>query len=148
MSKNNLLTEDVILEAMSDANIAQPGELDTEEAMKIVLNYFGAEIKTDWGGYCDMYYYEETTTDGYSIWVATENDGKVSVSEDVYYYDSDWLESLPEHITSGNTVQLDDWLWDDYAFTDAIEQSYEQYWNEKKEEIENELIEKGYEFED
>ena len=148
MSKNNLLTEDLILEAMSDANIAQPGELDTEDAMQIVLDYFGATIKKDWGGYCDMYYYEETSADGYSIWVATENDGKVSVSEDVYYYDSDWLESLPEQITSGNTVQLDDCHWGDYAFADAIEQCYEDYWNEKKEEIENELIEKGFEYED
>ena len=148
MSKKNLLTEDLILEAMSDANIVEPGQLDTEDAMKIVLDYFGAEIKTDWNGFCSMYYYEETTTDGYSIWIATESDGKVSVTEDVYYYDNDWLESLPEQITSGNTVHLDDCHWGDYAFTDAIEQCYEDYWNEKKEEIENELIEKGFEYED
>ena len=37
MSEKNLLTEDLILEALSDKGIAEPGSLDTEDAMKIVL---------------------------------------------------------------------------------------------------------------
>ena len=37
MSEKNLLTEDLIFEALSDKGIAGPGSLDIEDAMKIVL---------------------------------------------------------------------------------------------------------------
>ena len=41
--------------------------------------------------------------------------------------------------------QLDD---EDYAFQEVIEEVYDNYYNDKKKEIENDLIEEGYEYED
>ena len=34
-----------------------------------------------------------------------------------------------------------------YEFQDVIDEVYESYFNDKKQDIENELIEKGYEYE-
>ena len=94
----NLLTEDLILEALSDKGVAEPGTLDTEDAMKIVLEHFDATFKNEWSGWCDVYYYTETTADGYEIWVATQDEKNVCISEDVYYYDNEWLDGLADNI--------------------------------------------------
>ena len=147
MSEKNLLTEDVILEALSDKVIAEPCSLDTEDAMKIVLNHYDATFKTTWEGYCDVYYYTETTADGYEIWVSTQDENKICVSEDVYYYDSEWFDGLANHIREGRTIYLEDCYHGESNFALAIEEVYEDYWNDKKEEVENELIDKGYEYE-
>ena len=54
-----------------------------------VLNYFGTKIVDEWSNECDFYIYEESTADGYSIWVATQNPENITIEENVYYYDSD-----------------------------------------------------------
>ena len=37
---------------------------------------------------------------------------------------------------------------DSYEYTDALEEAYDDYWNDKKQEIEDKLIDQGYEWED
>ena len=44
------------------------------------------------------------------------------------------------------TIQLDSHWHDDYQFGDAITEVYEDYWNDMKEEVENDLIEEGYDW--
>ena len=143
MSKK-LLTEDLILDKMEEKGIAEPGSIDTPEMQEIVLDYYDAEIKTNWGT-ADMYFFEQSTADGYEIYIATENERNPYWDEDVYYYESEWLEKLPDCIKNGMTIQLDDHWHEDYQFEDAINECYEDYWNDKKEEVEEELIEEGYE---
>jgi hypothetical protein len=48
----------------------------------------------------------------------------------------------------GNTVYVDYTAEDSYEYTDALEQAYDNYWNDKKQEVEDQLIEEGYEYED
>ena len=92
-------------------------------------------------------FYTETTADGYEVWIATDNDRNPNVNEDIYYYDNDWLEKMPDAMTDGANIyydQLDD---EEYAFQEVVEEVYDEYYNDKKKEIENELIEEGYEYE-
>jgi TRAP-type C4-dicarboxylate transport system substrate-binding protein len=94
-----------------------------------------------------MMFYTETTADGYEVWIATDNDRNPNVNEDIYYYDNDWLERMPDAMIDGASIyydQLDD---EEYAFQEVIEEVYDDYYNDKKKEIENELIEEGYEYE-
>ena len=49
-------------------------------------------------------------------------------------------------IRDGLTIHVDEHYQDEYGFEDAIVEVYEDYWNDQKEEIENELIEDGYEW--
>ena len=92
-------------------------------------------------------FYTETTTDGYELWIATDNDRNPSVNEDIYYYDNDWLEKMADAMIDGATIYYDGLDDDDYNFQEVIEEVYDDYYNDKKEEIENELIEQGYEYE-
>jgi len=144
MSKK-LLTEDIILKKLAEKGIAYPGEIDVEEMQKIILKYFDSEIKHDYS-YANMYFSTMSTADGYEIYFAGEDEQKPYFEQDVYYYESDWFEKLPDAIRDGMTIHIDEHYMDEYGYQDAITEVYEDWWNDQKEEIENELIEEGYEW--
>jgi len=146
MSKK-LLTEDLILKKLFEKGIKEPGTFDTEDVLDDLLEYYDSELKSDWGS-ANMYFTTMSTADGYELWLATEDEERPYFEQDVYYYESDWLEKLPQAIFDGLTIHLDEYHRDDYAFQDAIEAVYDAYWNDHKQEIENELIDEGYEWED
>lgn len=143
MSKK-ILTEELILEKLENKGVAYPRDLDTEEAEKVVLEYYDAEIKTDWSNSCQMYFYTQTTADGYEVYMATEDERSPYIEQDLYYYESDWLEKLPQAIYDGLTIYIDEYNKDEYAYQDAIEEVYEEYWNDMKQDVEDQLIEDGY----
>jgi len=94
-----------------------------------------------------MFFYTQTTADGYEVYMATEDDRSPYIEQDLYYYESDWLEKLPQAIYDGLAIYIDEYNKDEYAYQDAIEEVYEEYWSDMKHEVENELIEEGYEWE-
>jgi hypothetical protein len=67
------------------------------ENLKEVENYFNFKLTDEWG-LQNFYIYEESTADGYSVYIATDNNENINVSEDVYYYDSDLKDALVEYI--------------------------------------------------
>jgi hypothetical protein len=67
------------------------------------------------------------------------------ISEDVYYYDNDLSDAIVEAIINGEDMYVDDL--DAHYFMDAVEEAYGKMVYDVKEEIENELIEQGYEYE-
>ena len=144
MSKK-LLTEDIILKKLEEKGIAEPGEIDVPEMQKRVLNYYDSEIKHDWG-HANMYFTVMSTADGYEVYMATEDDSKPYFEQDVYYYESDWFEKLPDAIRDGLTIHVDEHYMEEYNYQDAITEVYEDYWNDIKEEVENDLIEEGYDW--
>ena len=93
----------------------------------------------------DFYCYEETTADGYTVYIATNNPDSVCVSEDIYYYENDLSDEIVEAIVNGENMYIDDL--DAHYFIDAVEKAYGQMVNNIKEKIENKLIEQGYEHE-
>lgn len=148
MSKK-ILTDDLIIEKLNDKGIEEPGNLDKDAMIDILTEHFDCKlIFGDWPTYADFWFYTSTTADSYDVYVAATHDGNPNLYEEVYYYESDWLSELPEQITLGNTVYLDSEAEDSYEFTEALEEAYEDYWNDKKEEVEDELIDEGYEWEE
>ena len=92
----------------------------------------------------DYSIYAETTADGYEVWVATFGDGSnVCINEDVHYYESDLSEKLQEAMVDHCELIYVDDLEADYV-QDAIMYAYEDLYNEKEQEITDELIEQGY----
>ena len=145
MSKK-LLTDDLILSKMAEDHGAVPPEdIDTEDKYRKIQEHYDFSIDSDWKGHYDMQFYTETTADGYEVWIATEDERSPYINEDLYYYDSDWLDKMPDAMTSGYNIYYDI-DFDDYSFQDAIETVYDDYFNEIKEEVEQELIEEGYEW--
>jgi hypothetical protein len=77
--------------------------------------------------------------------MATTDDRHPDLGSDLYYYDSQWFEKLADVIIEGNRIQIDEYMMDEYGFQDAIDATYQEFYNDKLKDIEDELIEEGYE---
>ena len=111
----------------------------------MVLEYFDVEITDRFDSNCQYYIYNESTADGYEVWVASESMGGVCIPEELYYYDSDLHEALADAIKDElSPIYLDD---PEADFVDyAIEQVYEYAYDKKLQEVESELEDQGYEW--
>lgn len=145
MSK--ILTKDLIEETIADQGWLHPHEADQDWQRKMVLSYYEVELTDRFDNNCGYYIYGETTRDGYEVYVAADDVRRVSICEDVYYYDSDLNDALADAIREElSPIYLDD---EDADFVDyAIEELYQELYDEKYQEAESELEDKGYKHEE
>jgi hypothetical protein len=144
MSK--VLTEELIIAELEKKGILDVHDIDTDEQVKLLCSHYDATFTESWNSF-DIAFYTESTADGYEVYIATENDMKISITEDVYYYESDWFEKLPEALQNGSTIQIDEYAKEDnYGFQDAVSEAYVEFYEEIWQEIEQELEDQGYEW--
>ena len=148
MSKK-ILTDDLILDKLAMYEVYPSEDLDYDKKINAIKDHFDFSISSDWGN-PDIMFYTETTSDGYEVWIATDDDRHPSINEDVYYYENDWLDKMADAMTDGRDIYFQDYDDDaeNYEFQEVIDEVYDDYFNDKKQEVENELIEEGYEWED
>jgi hypothetical protein len=70
------------------------------------------------------------------------------INEDIYYYESDWLEKMSGAMTDGLTIYFQELEDENYNFEEVVQNVYEKYYNDKKQELIEKLIDDGYEWED
>jgi len=152
MSKK-LITDELINERLEAKGFGEKQSEDEDLAKKAVLKHFGVEFIDDYSSSADFYVYEESTADGYSVYVATHDQSSVNVNENVYYYDSDLSGALAEYIKYSNgdednpeIIYVDD-LYQQFI-DDAIEQLFVYLAERFEEEVIDELIGEGYEQQD
>lgn len=143
--KKKLITEELIDKRLKDKGVNF--DIEHDEALKVIQDHFEFELVDNWNGTPDFSIYTETTADGYEVFVATTGDGRnVCINEDVHYYENDLADKLAEAMTDYNEqIYVDDL--DSYYVQDAVTAIYDEYVNDIKQEVENELIEEGYEYE-
>ena len=152
MSKK-LITDELINEMLEARGFGEKQINDEDLAKEAVLKHFSVELTDDYNGEAaDFYIYEESTADGYSVFVATHDQNVVNVNENVYYYDSDLGDALEEYIKYSNgdehtpeVIYVDDL--DQQFIDDAIAQLFEYLTERFEEEIIDELKDKGYVYE-
>ena len=143
MSKK-LITEELIDDRLEKKGVKF--DINHDEALKVIQEHYDFELTDNWNGTPDFSIYTETTADGYEVWVATTGDGRnVCINEDVHYYENDLADKLIEAMTDYNELIYVDDL-DSYYVQDAVTAVYDEYVNDMKQEVENELIEEGYEY--
>jgi len=152
MSKK-LITDELINERLEAIGFGDYQANNEDLTRKSVLKHFNVQFTDEWTKKPDFYIYEESTADGYSVFVATHDQNSVNVNENVYYYDSDLGDVLEEHIRNSNgdedypeIIYVDD-LYQQFI-DDAIVQLFEYLAERFEEEVTNELIEEGYEYDD
>ena len=144
METKKLITEDIIDKRLEAHGVKF--DIDHDEALKAIEEHYEFKLTDNWNGTPDFSVYAETTADGYEVWVATSGDGRnICINEDVHYYENDLSEKLAEAITDYNELIYVDDL-DSYYVQDAVTEVYDEYVNDMKQEVENELIEEGYEW--
>ena len=149
--KQKLITDELINEMLEAKGFGEKQENDEDLAKEAVLKHFGVEFTDDYSSSADFYMYEESTADGYSVYVATHKPESISINENVYYYESDLDDALEEFIKYSNgdednpeIVYVDDLH---QGFIDSTIERLFVYLAERfEEEIIDELKDKGYEY--
>lgn len=143
MSK--IITEELIEQKLKEKGISMYNGDDN--ALAKLQDYYDFELTDSYNRTPDYSIFAESTADGYEVWVATSGDGRnICINEDVYYYDSDLSDPLYNAMLDYNELIYVDDL-EAYYVQDAIEMAWEAFITEMIDEVENELIEQGYEHE-
>ncbi len=142
---NKIITDKLIEEKLKEKGLSMyDGD---ENALAKLQDYYNFELTDNYNRTPDYSIFAESTADGYEVFVATSGDGRnICINEDVYYYDSDLCDPLYDAIFDYNELIYVDDL-EAYYVQDAIERVWETFITEMIDEVENELIEKGYEYE-
>lgn len=145
MAIKKLLTEELIEKRLEDKGFKF--DVEHDEALEAIQEFYEFELTDSYSRNPDYSIYAETTADGYEVWVATHGDGRnICVGEDIHYYENDLSDKLAEAMTDYNELIYVDDLEADYV-EDAVTSVYDEYYNDMKQEVEDELIEEGYEYE-
>ena len=147
--KQKLITDELINEMLEARGFGEKQINDEDLAKEAVLNHLNVEFTDNFTSNADFYIYEESTADGYSVYVATHDTSSISINENVYYYESDLGDALEEFIKYSNgdednpeIIYVDD-LFQQFI-DDAIVQLFEYLAERFEEDIIDELKDKGY----
>ena len=99
------------------------------------MDYLNTSIEHDDPNKSEFKVYSESTADGYEVYVATHDDKKIIISEDIYYYDSDLTDVIMEQLEEHYSVYIDSYLYEDIYMDDK----FEEYFNENVDEIVNDI---------
>ena len=135
--KNKYITDELIAQRMESKGWIEG--FDDEHARNQVLAHYECEITDQWQN-PDFSVYEESTADGYSVWIASADTNRININEDVYYYDGDLPDVLYEAIPDYNRIYCDC----EDIIEDAITRHYEDLLCRIEDEIIDELIDEGY----
>ena len=94
-----------------------------ERMIKLYKNWADIDISTDVNDFenVDCNIYNESSADGYDLWVCTNDTRNPSICEDVYYYDHDLVDAFEEEIRYGNkTFYICEYVYDDCYFNDKL----------------------------
>ena len=140
---NKFITDELITQRMESKGWIEG--CDDEHAKKQVLEHFECEIMEIWlthGQSPDFSIYEESTADGYSVWIASADTNRININEDVYYYDGELPDVLYEAIPDYNRIYCDD----EHVIEEAITRHYEDLLCKMEDEVVDELLDEGYNY--
>lgn len=150
---NKTITDELINKRLEAKGFGEKQANDPELAQQSVFNHFGVKLVDEWTDNAEYYIYEESTCDGYSVYIATYNPNSISINEDIHYYDNQLGETLAEVIRYGNgdpeypdTIYVDD-VCAQYV-DDAVVDLFDYLAMRFEEEIIDQLKDEGYEYED
>jgi|TARA_B110000438_G_scaffold92505_1_gene91975 hypothetical protein len=149
--KQKLITDELINEMLEAKGFGEK-QINDDFVQEAVLNHFNVELTDDYSSNADFYIYEESTADGYSVFVATHDQNSININENVYYYDSDLSDALEEFIKYSNgdednpeIIYVDDLH--QHFIDDTMGQLFEYLAARFEEDIIDELKDKGYVYE-
>ena len=125
----------------------QSKEPNNETIIKAVKSYYGLKIDENAWNNADVYAYEETTVDGYSLYVVTHDMKSVNICEDVFYYDNDVAEAIMEMVRNQGgycTLYADQYFLDDIYFDDLLLEEFAEIAEDIYDEIKNDEGDYGF----
>ena len=112
--------------------------MENERKIELLLNHLESEITHEYADFenCDYQLFNESTTDGYEVYIFKEPFEDTIVCENVYYYNHNLGEQVIEVLMEGNTTvfideyeYIDLYLEDDLLaeFTELVDEIIEEF---------------------
>ena len=111
-------------------NYLREGEMPDERMIELVKNHLDISISTDISDFenVDCTIYNESTADGYDVFVITNDTRNVNVCENVFYYDHDIANQFREQIRYGDTTfYIDEDIYNDCYIDDQLIELFVEY---------------------
>jgi len=137
-----LLTDELIEAKLHELGFSEKQISEqNSEFTQLVLDYYDARVDDRWEQQ-DLYVYEESTRDGYSVWICTHNPNSICINEDIFYHDhsSEIISEIQDAIRNGLSIYCDD----ESRIDEAIEDMCDKVYDDVRAEVEQNLIEAGY----
>jgi len=134
-----------------------------ERMIKLYKDWADISISTNINDFdnVDCLIYNESTADGYDVFIVTNDSRRPSICEDVHYYDNGLADAFEEQIRYGDkTFYIDDSVYEDCYFDDKLIELFAENVEEIVKEAEEgltdlditlkeiKLLKKEYELED
>ena len=94
-----------------------------ERMIKLYKDWMDISISTNVSDFdnVDCLIYNESTADGYDVFIVTNDSRRPSICEDVHYYDNGLADAFEEQIRYGDkTFYIDDSVYEDCYFDDKL----------------------------
>ena len=104
-------------------NYLREGEIPEERMIKLVTDHLGLSISHDIADFdnVDCHLYNESSADGYDLYICTNDTRHVSICENVYYYDHDMADAFEQQVRWGDrTFYIDNYIYEDCYFDDKL----------------------------
>ena len=143
---------------MDNYRIPREKDMSEDRMIELVKNHLEISISTDISDFenNDCAIYNESTADGYDVFVVTNDTRNVNVCENVFYYDHDIADQFSEQIRYGDrTFYIDQDIFNDCYIEDKLLELFSEYVEEIIENDELDItleeinyLKKEYELED
>lgn len=110
-------------------NYAREGHMLEARVVELVKKHLGLSISTNINDFdnVDCLIYNESTADGYDVYICTNNSRHPSICEDVYYYDNDLTNAFEDQVRWGDqTFYIDDCVYEDCYFDDKLVEMFSE----------------------
>ncbi len=104
-------------------NYAREGHMLEARVVELVKKHLGLSISTNINDFdnVDCLIYNESTADGYDVYICTNDSRHPSICEDVYYYDNDLANAFEDQVRWGDqTFYIDDYVYGDAYIEDKL----------------------------
>lgn len=105
------------------SNYAREGHMLDARMIELVKNHLELEISQNINDFdnVDCMIYNESSADGYDLWVVTNDSRNVSVCEDVHYYANDLANAFEEQVRWGDrTFYIDEYVFEEAYIEDKL----------------------------
>jgi len=104
-------------------NYSREGHMLDARMIELVKNHLELSISQNINDFdnVDCMIYNESSADGYDLWVVTNDSRNVSVCENVYYYENDIPNAFEEQVRWGDkTFYIDEYVFEDAYIEDKL----------------------------
>ena len=97
--------------------------MEDERKVELVKEFYDLDITHDVNNFenVDCNIYNDSSADGYDLYIVTNNTKNISICEDVHYYDHDLTERFNDHVRWGDrTFYIEEYIYNDCYFDDYM----------------------------